>query len=90
MPFFDGDEEKKSDGNDVIKNGGAGFKPALILSDPSPLVLPDDPKEAQKIFNSLPIKSQLDIVLQARGKEQLHYLFLSEHPEQLVQQLSGF
>ena len=39
------------------------------------------------VFNSLPINNQLDIVLQARGKERLHYLFLSEHPEDLVQRL---
>ncbi len=52
-----------------------------------PVTLPEDPKEAQKVFNSLPIKNQLDIVLQARGKERLHYLFLSEHSEELVQQL---
>jgi hypothetical protein len=51
------------------------------------LTLPEDAKEAQKVFNSLPIKSQADTVLQARGKERLHALFLSEHPEQLVQQL---
>jgi len=51
------------------------------------LTLSEDAKEAQKIFNSLPIKSQVDTVLQARGKERLHTLFLSEHPEQLVQQL---
>ena len=49
--------------------------------------LPEDPKEAQKVFNSLPIKSQLDTVLGAHGKKRLHYLFLSERPEQLVQQL---
>lgn len=51
----------------------------------SPLNLPDDPKEAQVVFNSLPIPDQLDLVLKAHGKERLHYLFLSEHPEQLVQ-----
>ena len=56
------------------------------MADPSLPVLPEDPKEAQKIFNSFPVKNQLDIVLRARGKERLHYLFLSEHPEQLVQQ----
>jgi len=54
---------------------------------PSLLVFPEDPKEAKKTFNSLPIKHQLDISLQARGKERLHYLFLSENPEQLVQKL---
>ena len=57
------------------------------MVDPSHSVFPEDPKEAQKIFNSLPVKNQLDIVLRARGKDRLHYLFLSEHPEQLVQQL---
>jgi hypothetical protein len=57
------------------------------MADPSLLVLPEDPKEAQKVFNSLPIKNQLGIVSQARGKERLHFLFLSDHPEQLIQQL---
>jgi len=57
------------------------------MADPSILTLPEDPKEAQKTFRSLPVKDQLDIVLKARGKERLHYLFLSENPEQLVQQL---
>lgn len=59
------------------------------MADPSLPILPEDPQEAQKIFNSLPVKNQLDIVLRARGKERLRYLFLSEHPEQLVQQLPG-
>ena len=45
-----------------------------------PVTLPEDPKEAQKVFNSLSIEHQLNIVLQARGKDRLHYLFLSEHP----------
>jgi hypothetical protein len=57
------------------------------MVDSLPMTLPEDPKEAQKVFNSLPIKNQLDIVLKARGKERLHYLFLSEHSEELVQQL---
>jgi hypothetical protein len=57
------------------------------MADPSPLVLPEDRKEAQKVFNSLPIKNQLDTVLRARGKDRLHYLFLSENPGQLVQRL---
>ena len=57
------------------------------MADPSVLVLPEDPQEAQKVFHSLPVKNQLDIVLQAHGKDRLHYLILSEHPEQLVQQL---
>jgi hypothetical protein len=51
------------------------------------VTLPEDQKEAQRFFNSLPVKNQLDIVLQARGKERLQYLFLSDHPEQIVQQL---
>ena len=57
------------------------------MTDPSLLTLPEDPQEAQKVFNSLPIKNQLDIVLQARGKERVHYLSLAENPEQLVQEL---
>ncbi len=57
------------------------------MADPSVLTLPEDPKEAQKAFQSLPTKDQLDMVLKAPGKERLHYLFLSENPEQLVQQL---
>ncbi len=57
------------------------------MADPSTLTLPEDPEEAQKAFQSLPIKDQLNMVLKARGKERLHYLFLSENPEQLVQRL---
>jgi hypothetical protein len=57
------------------------------MVDNLPVTLPEDPKEAGRVFNSLSVKNQLDIVLQARGKERLHYLFLSEHPEQLVQEL---
>ena len=57
------------------------------MADPSDLTLPEDPKEAQKVFQSLPTKDRLDLVLKVRGKERLHYLFLSENPEQLVQQL---
>jgi hypothetical protein len=49
--------------------------------------LPEDPKEAKKIFNSLPTENQLDVVLRASGKERLHYLFLSENPEELVHRL---
>ena len=51
------------------------------------VTLPEDQKEAERVFNSLLVKNQLDIVLKVQGKERLHYLFLSEHPEQLVQQL---
>jgi Family of unknown function (DUF6178) len=57
------------------------------MVDNLPVTLPEDPKEAGRVFNSLSVKNQLDIVLQTHGKERLHYLFLSEHPEQLVQQL---
>ena len=58
-----------------------------MMVDDLPVTLPEDPKEAQRVFNSLSIKDQLDIVLQARGKDRIHCLFLSEHPEQLVQEL---
>ena len=57
------------------------------MADPSLLTLPEEQKEAEKVFNSLSVKNQLDIVLQARGRERLRYLFLSEHPEQLIQEL---
>jgi hypothetical protein len=57
------------------------------MVDDLPVTLPEDQKEAQRVFNSLSVKNQLDIVLQARGKNRLHYLFLSEHPERLVQEL---
>ena len=52
-----------------------------------PATLPEDPKEAQRVFNSLSVENQLDMVLQAHGKDRIQYLFLSEHPEQLVQEL---
>ncbi|MBP1697751.1 MAG: hypothetical protein H6Q41_2939 [Deltaproteobacteria bacterium] len=57
------------------------------MVDDHSVTLPEDPKEAQRVFNSLSVKNQLDLVLQARGKDRLHYIFLSEHPEPLVQQL---
>ncbi len=57
------------------------------MVDDLPVTLPEDQKEAEKVFNSLSVKRQLDMVLRARGKDRLHYLFLSEHPEPLVQQL---
>ena len=49
--------------------------------------LPEDPKEAKRIFNALPAEQQLEIVLKTRGKERIHFLFLSEHAEELVQRL---
>jgi hypothetical protein len=49
--------------------------------------LPEDPKEAKRIFNTLPAEQQLEIVLKTRGQERVHYLLLSEHPEELVQRL---
>ncbi len=52
-----------------------------------PLFLPDDPSEARRVFNELPLKSQVDLLLQCRGKERLRALFLSDHPEQLVEHL---
>ena len=57
------------------------------MVDDLPLALPEERIEAQKVFNSLPTKSQFDIVLKAQGKERLHYLSLSEHPEEMVQRL---
>jgi Family of unknown function (DUF6178) len=57
------------------------------MVDNLPVTLPEDPKEAERVFNSLSVKNQLEIVLQIRGKDRLRYLFLSEHPEQLVPQL---
>jgi hypothetical protein len=57
------------------------------MVDDLPVTLPEDQKEAQRVFNSLSVINQLHIVLQARGKDRLYYLFLSEHPEQLVQEL---
>ncbi|HUL30785.1 MAG TPA: DUF6178 family protein, partial [Thermodesulfobacteriota bacterium] len=57
------------------------------MVDALPVTLPEDPKEAQQVFNSLSVKNQLDFVLQAHGKDRIRYLFLSEHPEQLVEAL---
>jgi len=57
------------------------------MVDLPPFVLSEDRKEAYKVFNSLPIEGQLDIILRARGKERLRCLFLSESPERLIQQL---
>jgi hypothetical protein len=49
--------------------------------------LPEDPKEAKRIFNTLPAEQQLEIVLKTQGKERIHTLFLSEHPEELIHRL---
>lgn len=49
--------------------------------------LPEDPEEAQRIFNTLPAEQQLEIVLKTRGKERIHTLFLSEHTQELVRRL---
>jgi len=49
--------------------------------------LPEDPKEAKRIFNTLPPEQQLEIVLKTRGNERINTLFLSEHAEGLVQRL---
>ena len=57
------------------------------MVDDLPLALPEDRIKAQKVFNSLPTKGQFDIVLKAQGKERLHYLSLSERPEEMVQRL---
>lgn len=47
-------------------------------------VLPEEPKEAQKAFQSLPVQNQLELILRSRGKERLQALFLLEHPEELI------
>lgn len=57
------------------------------MTHPSPFTLPEDQKEAQKIFQSLSPEQQLDFVLHRRGKERVQTIFLSEHPESLVQSL---
>jgi len=69
---------------------GAGLKPApsfMGCAGSGLPAFPEDRREAQRAFNSLPMKDQVDILLRARGKERLHYLFLSETPEKLVQQI---
>ena len=43
--------------------------------------------EAYETFNSLPLKSQLEVLLQARGKGRLDYILLSEKPEEVVRAL---
>ena len=58
------------------------------MAESSPPVLPEDPKEARKVFQSLPVQNQIDLVSKTRGKERLHYIFCSENPEELVQSLS--
>ena len=70
-----------------VTREGQGTRPAPPKSAAFALFLPEDRKEAQRVFNSLPLKSQLETVLQTRGKERLYHLFLSENPEQLVQWL---
>ena len=71
--------------------GGREFKfpPACFFTEMIDFhsFLPEDPKEAKRIFNALPAEQQLDIVLKTRGKERIHYLFLSEHAKELVHRL---
>jgi hypothetical protein len=69
------------------RTSGADKESAPVLSFPVSSQLSEDPKEAERVFNSLPVKSQLDFLLQARGKDRFHYLFLSKNPEFLVHQL---
>ena len=54
------------------------------MTDPRPSILPEDPQQAKKVFQSLPVQRQLEIILQSRGKERVRTLFLSERPEELV------
>jgi len=75
----------------MVENGrpeeGAEIEPAPFHEGGTLPVLPEDRKEAQRVFNSLPMKDQFEILLGARGEERLYYLFLSENPEQLMKQL---
>lgn len=48
---------------------------------------PEISGEPYKTFKSLSVKSQLQVVLQARGKKRLDYILLSEKPEELVRAL---
>lgn len=57
------------------------------MTHPSSFTLPEDPKEAQRLFQSLSPEQQLEFVLHKRGKERVQTIFLSEHPESLVQSL---
>ncbi len=57
------------------------------MNDLSSMTLPEDANEAKSVFQNLPFQQQLDLVLRSRGKERLQTLFLSEHPETLVQAL---
>jgi len=57
------------------------------MTDLSSITLPEDPEKARQVFQSLPVETQLDLALRRRGKERLHALFLSDHPETLIQSL---
>ncbi len=57
------------------------------MTDFSLLTLPEDLQEVKTVFQSLPVQNQLELVLKRRGKERLQMIFLSEHPESLVQYL---
>ena len=69
------------------ENGGADLKSAPPKDLFYAFLLPEDRKEAQRLFNAIPFQDQLEIVLEARGQERLNYLFLSENPEELIQRL---
>ena len=66
---------------------GAEGSSAPVRSLASPALLPEDPKEAEQVFNGLSPQEQFDLLLRSRGKERLHYLLLSKNPEPLVHQL---
>jgi hypothetical protein len=57
------------------------------MADSLSAFLPEDRKEAQWVFNSLPIKQQMEMVLGNHGKRRMDMLFLSQHPEEIVRQL---
>lgn len=66
---------------------GAERNSAPVPSIASSRLLPEDSEEAERVFNTLPVKQQVDLLLRSHGKERLHYLFLAKNPEQLVQRL---
>ncbi len=63
-----------------------GEKSFMMMNSP-PSVVSEEEKEIERVFNALTVANQLEMVLQAHGKERLDRLFLSENPQQLVQKL---
>ena len=63
-----------------------GEKSSMMMDSP-PSVVSDKKKEIERVFNTLPVANQMEMVLQAHGKERLERLLLSKNPQQLVQKL---